>query len=134
MTRSNQTTTRRATKLAAARKSTPGILPDTVWDASNGIAADIATEAFSNEPTSAAMNVNDASQSPSAPNGTTKLGRLVALLQRPEGASLAELCAVTDWQAHSVRGALAGTLKHKGYTITSERVDGTRRYRTTASV
>ena len=36
---------------------------------------------------------------------------------RPEGASLAELVAATGWQAHSVRGALAGSLKRKGHAI-----------------
>ena len=48
---------------------------------------------------------------------------------RPEGASLAELVAATGWQAHSVRGALAGSLKRKGHAIVSEKLDGERRYR-----
>jgi Protein of unknown function (DUF3489) len=60
---------------------------------------------------------------------TTKLDRIVALLQRPDGAGIAELCKTTGWQAHSVRGALAGTLKHMGYVITSSKVDKLRRYR-----
>ena len=51
------------------------------------------------------------------------------MLSRPEGASLAELVAATGWQAHSVRGALAGSLKRKGYTILSEKIAGERRYR-----
>ena len=51
------------------------------------------------------------------------------MLSRPEGASLAELALATGWQAHSVRGALAGNLKRKGCTIRSEKVDGERRYR-----
>ena len=51
-----------------------------------------------------------------APAATpTKLEQIVAMLSRPEGASLAELVAATGWQAHSVRGALAGSLKRKGY-------------------
>ena len=57
-----------------------------------------------------------------------KLDLLIGLLQRPEGASLAELCSATGWQAHSIRGALAGSLKRKGHTITSERIEGVRRY------
>jgi hypothetical protein len=60
---------------------------------------------------------------------TSKLDLIVAQLTRPEGASLAELVAATGWQAHSVRGALAGSLKKKGHAITSEKVDGERRYR-----
>ena len=51
------------------------------------------------------------------------------MLVRPDGASLAELIAATGWQAHSVRGALAGSLKKKGHVILSEKSDGQRRYR-----
>lgn len=59
-----------------------------------------------------------------------KLGRLVELMRRPEGASLQLLCEETGWQPHSVRGALAGSLKRsRGYEISSERIDGKRVYR-----
>jgi hypothetical protein len=61
--------------------------------------------------------------------GTSKLDTLVALLRTPRGASIQELAAATSWQPHSVRGALAGTLKKKGHLISSEIADGTRRYR-----
>jgi hypothetical protein len=61
--------------------------------------------------------------------GSTKLEQIVAMLSRPEGASLAELVAATNWQPHSVRGALAGSLKRKGFTIVSEKIAGERRYR-----
>ena len=44
---------------------------------------------------------------------TGKLGVLVGLLRREEGATLADLQAATGWQAHSVRGAIAGSLKKK---------------------
>ena len=66
---------------------------------------------------------------PAASTASSKLEQIVALLSRPEGASLAELVAATGWQAHSVRGALAGSLKRKGHAILSEKVDGERRYR-----
>lgn len=62
----------------------------------------------------------------------SKLDRLVALLRRPEGASLSELAAATGWQAHSIRGAIAGSLKRKGHVVTSEKSDGIRRYRVEA--
>jgi hypothetical protein len=58
-----------------------------------------------------------------------KLGEMVALMRRRGGASLADLMTVTGWQAHSVRGALAGSLKRaRGYTIGSDKVDGVRVY------
>ena len=60
---------------------------------------------------------------------TTKIDQLVALLTRPDGATIAEMCDVTGWQSHSVRGALAGALRKKGYEATSDVVEGTRRYR-----
>lgn len=66
---------------------------------------------------------------PAATRKPTKLELLIALLRREEGAALPELIAATGWQAHSVRGALAGTLKHKGFVISSTKVDGNRRYR-----
>jgi hypothetical protein len=46
------------------------------------------------------------------PGGQTKKAILKALLQRPDGATLAEVMKVTGWQAHSCRGALS-TLKAK---------------------
>ncbi len=61
---------------------------------------------------------------------TTKSHQIVSLLSRPNGASIAELVKVTSWQAHSVRGFMAGTLKKKGVEVTSTREDDKdRRYR-----
>lgn len=59
----------------------------------------------------------------------SKLDRVEALLLAPAGASIAELVASTGWQQHSVRGAMAGALKKRGLAITSDKVDGVRRYR-----
>lgn len=71
-----------------------------------------------------------AKTAPEAPGtGTSKLDLLVALIGRPEGASLAELVAATGWQSHSVRGALAGALKRKGHDIRSEKAGAERRWR-----
>ena len=65
-----------------------------------------------------------------APAPTTKLGILTALLQRKEGATVTQMMAATGWQAHSVRGALAGTLAKKfGAKVTSELEDAVRIYR-----
>ncbi len=60
---------------------------------------------------------------------TSKLGLIVRLLEREGGVSLAELVAATGWQPHSVRGALAGTLRRKGHAVRSEKTAGERRYR-----
>ncbi len=90
-------------------------------------------DAGTGEPTAA----ETASASPAAgqvrkTRPDTKQAKLVAMLQRPEGASLDEIVAATGWQAHTVRGAIAGALKKKlGLTVTSEKVAGRGRvYRT----
>jgi hypothetical protein len=55
----------------------------------------------------------------------TKLARLIDMLRRERGATVAEAVAALGWQAHSVRGAISGALKKKrGLTIQSERHDG----------
>jgi len=60
----------------------------------------------------------------------TKLGIIIALMRRREGASIAEIAKATGWQAHSVRGAISSTLKGKlALNVTSEMKDGVRRYR-----
>lgn len=65
---------------------------------------------------------------PASPQ-TSKLDRLTTLLARNKGASIAEMMSATGWQPHSVRGALAGALKRRGLTITSEKIEGVRRYK-----
>ena len=62
-----------------------------------------------------------------------KLDTLEKLLRRKTGASIAEMTKAIGWQQHSVRGAMAGSLKKRGHAITSEKIDGTRRYRITKS-
>jgi hypothetical protein len=64
-----------------------------------------------------------------APRRLTKLDLLLAELGKEHGASIADLVERTGWQSHSVRGAMAGSLKKKGHRITSSLVDGVRRYR-----
>ena len=60
----------------------------------------------------------------------SKTAKILALLQRPNGASLPELIRATGWQPHSVRGFLSGTVGAKlGVSVTSVKdPDGTRRY------
>ena len=62
----------------------------------------------------------------------TKQAKLVVMLKQPQGASLDEIVAATGWQAHTVRGAIAGALKKRlGLTVTSDKVEGRGRvYRT----
>lgn len=71
-------------------------------------------------------------QTPTTP--VSKLDTLEKLLKRKNGASIAEMIKATGWQQHSVRGAMAGSLKKKrGHTITSEEEGDVRRYRIEAA-
>jgi hypothetical protein len=60
----------------------------------------------------------------------TKQQMLIDLLKRPEGATLDEIVAATEWQKHTARGAMSGALKKRlGLTITSEKEERGRVYR-----
>ena len=58
----------------------------------------------------------------------SKKAQIHALLARPEGATVEEMGKLTDWQSHTVRGFLS-MMKKSGKMLTSEQVDGKRRYR-----
>lgn len=55
----------------------------------------------------------------------TKQATLIAMLAAPSGATVAEIMAETGWLAHTVRGAMAGSLKKKlGMQIDSAKEEG----------
>ncbi|WP_099827972.1 DUF3489 domain-containing protein [Oceaniglobus indicus] len=59
------------------------------------------------------------------PREGTKQAKLIAMLRAESGATIEEIVAALDWQAHTARGAMSGALKKKlGLTITSEKIDG----------
>ncbi len=68
---------------------------------------------------------------PATRSKVTKTQACLDLLHRTDGATLEELQKATGWQAHSVRGFLAGTVKRKlGLKLASDKPeDGPRRYR-----
>ncbi len=58
----------------------------------------------------------------------TKADTILDLVQRPTGASIAELTKATGWQPHSVRAALTG-LRKKDYEVVRTKDDqGVTRY------
>lgn len=55
----------------------------------------------------------------------SKQADVVRMLQRPEGATVRQICSATGWQAHTVRGAFAGAFKKKlGLTLVSDKQPG----------
>lgn len=64
----------------------------------------------------------------------SKKALVLALVRRPDGASIQEIADATQWQAHSIRGFISGALgKNMGLAVESfRRADGVRAYRTPA--
>ena len=61
-----------------------------------------------------------------------KIDKIIAMMRRPKGASINDLTKATAWQAHSVRGAISGTLRKKqGLNVVSEKSGDVRLYRIT---
>lgn len=55
----------------------------------------------------------------------SKQATVIQMLQRPEGATISQICAATGWQAHTVRGTFAGAFKKKlGINLTSDKAEG----------
>jgi hypothetical protein len=59
---------------------------------------------------------------------------VIAMLRRPEGATVDEVASATGWQRHTVRGVFSGTLKKKlGLTLASAKEERGRVYRIAAA-
>lgn len=90
------------------------------------IATDAGLAAIGIEPDSSETKpTEDVASKPRTPREGTKQAKLIAMLRAESGATIEEIVAALDWQAHTARGAMSGALKKKlGLTITSEKVDG----------
>lgn len=58
----------------------------------------------------------------------SKIDKVITLLKREQGATLAEMVQATGWQSHTTRAMLTG-LKKKGHVVTKDKRDGVTCYR-----
>jgi predicted ArsR family transcriptional regulator len=59
---------------------------------------------------------------PRKPREGTKQQRVIALLRRPEGATVAQIAEATAWQPHTIHGFFAGLRKRGIEVAVLERV------------
>ena len=66
----------------------------------------------------------DAATGAKGPRDGSKTAQVVAMLERPTGATLQEIMTRMGWQRHTVRGFMAGAMKKAGYTVESFKPEG----------
>ncbi len=106
----------------------PGALPPTITLDDPELEADVVSAEASWQTPS--------QHKPVRTRADSKQALVIGLLQRPEGATIAQIMEATGWQQHTVRGTLAGTLKKRlGLVISSNKEAGGQRvYRIESTV
>ena len=96
-----------------------------------GLGATVAPQTANTPPAKSAAKKNDTVEpKPAVAREGSRKAVVIALLEKPDGASLAQIMEATGWQSHSVRGFISGSLiKKSGLKVDSfKREDGQRAY------
>jgi hypothetical protein len=118
-----------AGRLAALWNALPGIAPVAKFK-DRRTAARRLWAAFEKLPRSAPVKL----ARPEKTRADTKQAQVILMFQRIGGATVAEIAAAMDWQAHTVRGMISGALKKKlGLDVVSSKEKRGRVYRIVAA-
>jgi hypothetical protein len=112
-----------APEAATADEPAPVPEPATVTPVAPQTADVAPEEAPATKKTTSRKNAPKAPKAAKAPR-ESKTAQVVAMLQRPEGATLSEIMTSMGWQRHTVRGFMAGAMKKAGYTVESFKPEG----------
>ena len=122
--------------------SLPGVVPvkkfrsretaiSRIWAAIQGLGATVAPPADTKTPDKLTGKKNATVEpKPATAREGSRKAIVIAMLEKPGGASLGEIMEATGWQSHSVRGFISGSLtKKSGLKVDSfKRDDGQRAY------
>ena len=121
--------------------SLPGVVPvkkfrsretaiSRTWAAIQGLGATVAPPAATKSSDKLTAKTAHVEPKPATAREGSRKAIVIAMLEKPGGASLAEIMEATGWQSHSVRGFISGSLtKKSGLKVDSfKRDDGQRAY------
>jgi len=111
--------------LGRSRPLPPSVSPTSELEA--GVTAVEATSAQEKQDVAQSL-IKAGVESKPRTRDNSKQATVIQMLQRPNGATINEICEATEWQSHTVRGFFAGALKKKlGLNITSFKDTGASR-------
>jgi hypothetical protein len=118
-----------AVEVATVAPQTPEVSPDVATatieasPAENAPAAEQPATKSPKRKRAAKSEQQAAAPQPAAPR-ENKTAQVVAMLQRPQGATITEIMQKMGWLKHTVRGFMAGTMKKAGYSVESFKPEG----------